>query len=501
MGSPDVFPFKSNIDLDRNSSRHLYLQLCDQIIGFIKSGKLAPSSKLPGSRKLSEDLEVHRKTVVAAYDELISQGWIESIPARGTFISQDLPIVSPKKLRSFSNTSSNKNTAGFNFKKRKHLIRKEIDTIQAALKIDDGVPDHRLAPIEDIAKIYRNITKKVHHRELLTYGDIYGNMDLRKALVIYLNQTRGLKITVDNILITRGSQMGIYLASQLLLNDKKTIITGTTNYMTADNTFTEAGGIIKRVSVDAQGIKTNEIEKICKEQPISAIYVTTHHHHPTTVTLSAERRMHLLDLAQQYNFAIIEDDYDYDFHYSNAPILPLASNDTLGNVIYIGGFTKIIAPALRIGYFIAPKEVVDEAARLRRILDRQGDTLLEQTLARMISNGDVQRHSNKVRRIYKSRRDLFCKLLQKKLTNYFEFEIPKGGMAVWVQLKKPYHWDLVIAESHKQNLVFINDWKRYDNDNTDHNGFRIGFAKFNEEEIHTIINTLEEVMESIDEKK
>ncbi|AXT49868.1 PLP-dependent aminotransferase family protein [Aquimarina sp. BL5] len=500
MSSPAIFPFKSNIDLDRNSNRHLYLQLCDQMIGFIKSGKLAPSSKLPGSRKLSEDLSIHRKTVIAAYDELMSQGWIESIPARGTFVSQDLPIVNPKKLKDFSTIIDTKNTAGFNFKKRKHLIRKGIKTLLIALKIDDGVPDHRLAPIEDIAKIYRNITKKAHHKELLMYGDIYGNINLRKALVIYLNQTRGLKITVDNILITRGSQMGIYLASQLLLNDKKTIITGNTNYMTADNTFTEAGGIIKRVSVDAQGINTNEIETICKEESISTIYVTSHHHHPTTVTLSAERRMHLLALAQQYKFAIIEDDYDYDFHYSNAPILPLASNDTDGNVIYIGGFTKIIAPALRIGYFIAPKEVVDEAARLRRILDRQGDTLLEQTLARMISNGDVQRHSNKVRRIYKARRDLFCKLLQNKLGDFFDFEIPKGGMAVWLQLKKPYHWDLIISAAQKQNLVFINDWKRYDNNNSGHNGFRIGFAALNEEEIIEVIEKLAEIIPNTIEK-
>ncbi|WP_298540438.1 PLP-dependent aminotransferase family protein [uncultured Aquimarina sp.] len=500
MSSPVIFPFKSNIDLDRKSNRHLYLQLCDQMIGFIKSGKLAPSTKLPGSRKLSEDLNVHRKTVIAAYDELMSQGWIESIPARGTFVSQDLPIVNPKKLQNNDISNRTSETVGFPFKKRKHLFRKEIETMQAAFKIDDGVPDHRLAPIEDIAKTYRNITKKTHHRALLTYGDIYGNIELRKALVPYLNQTRGLKITIDNVLITRGSQMGIYLASQLLLNNQNVIITGNTNYMTADNTFTEAEGIIKRVSVDKQGMNTNEIEKICKKQIISAIYVTSHHHHPTTVTLSAERRMHLLQLSQQYNFAIIEDDYDYDFHYSNAPILPLASNDTHGNVIYIGGFTKIIAPALRIGYFIAPKEVVDEAARLRRILDRQGDTLLEQTLARMISNGDVQRHSSKVRRIYKTRRDLFCKLLQEKLGDFFDFEIPKGGMAVWVKLKKPYHWDLVITESRKQNLTFINDWKRYDNDNSGHNGFRIGFAKFNEEEIYNVIEILETVMKVLELK-
>ncbi|MBW1298718.1 PLP-dependent aminotransferase family protein [Aquimarina litoralis] len=496
MSSPVVFPFKSNIILDRNSNRHLYLQLCDQMIGFIKSGKLAPSTKLPGSRKLSEDLEIHRKTVVAAYDELMSQGWIESIPAKGSFVSKDLPIVVPKKFQNGKNIDPN-NVIGFSFKKRKHLMIRGIEKIKAPLKVDEGVPDHRLAPIEEIAKNYRNITNKVHHQDLLGYGDTYGNMDLRKALVSYLNQSRGLKTTVDNILITRGSQMGIYLASQLLLHDQKTIITGNTNYMTADNTFIEANGSVKRVSVDDQGINTKEIATICKQQKVSAVYVTSHHHHPTTVTLSAERRMHLLSLAQQYRFAIIEDDYDYDFHYCNAPILPLASNDTQGNVMYIGGFTKIIAPALRIGYFIAPKEVVDEAARLRRILDRQGDTLLEQTLARMIINGDVQRHSNKVRKIYKERRDLFCDLLSEKLDNYFDFKVPNGGMAVWVQLKKQYNWDTVMAEALKLDVAFNPEWRRYDNENLGHNGIRIGFAALNKEEIHTVISTLEKVMASI----
>ena len=497
MSSPVVFPFKSTIHLDPNINRPLYLQLSDQVIGFIKSGILAPRSKLPGSRTLSNDLSIHRKTVIAAYDELIAQGWIESKPARGTFVSHSLPILTPKKLHKYSIPKNGIYQAGFEFKKRAHLERKGLKTISTPIKIDDGVPDHRLAPIEDIARNYRSIVKKAHHKDLLSYGDPYGNIELRKALVSYLHQSRGLKVSIDNIVITRGSQMGIYLASQLLLCTKKTIITGNTNYMTADNTFTEATGIIKRVSVDAHGINTYEIESICKQQQISAVYVTSHHHHPTTVTLSAERRMHLLDLAQRYHFAIIEDDYDYDFHYNNAPILPLASNDTKGNVIYIGGFTKIIAPALRIGYFIGSKDVVEEAVQLRRIIDRQGDSLLEQTLARMIRNGDVQRHSNKVRKIYKKRRDLFCKLLQEKLGDFLDFEIPKGGMAVWVILKKSYNWDIIIAEALQQNIAFNPEWKRYDNDNSGHNGIRIGFAILNEDEINRTIDSLEQVFNSI----
>lgn len=493
-----MFPFKNNIHLQRSANRNLYLQLCDQIIGFIKSGKLPPSTKLPGSRKLAEDLDIHRKTVIAAYEELISQGWIETIPARGTFVSSSLPIINPKKINRLVSQNHIKEKSGFPFLTRPHLLRNTNKiTSQKTLRIDDGCPDHRLAPIDEIAKVYRNITKKSHYENLLTYGSIYGNSELRKTLVTYLNQTRGLHITIDNILITRGSQMGIYLASQLLLPPKNKIIVGNTNYMTADDTFKEAGGYIQQVPIDDEGIDTNAIEKLCEINQIAAVYVTSHHHHPTTVTLSAERRMHLLQLAQRYNFAIIEDDYDYDFHYSNAPILPLASNDNNGNVIYIGGFTKIIAPAMRIGYLIAPKDFIDEAASLRRIIDRQGDALLEQTLAQMISTSDVQRHCNKVLKIYKERRDLFCSLLEENLGDYFSFEAPKGGMAVWIKLCKTYDWDTICIQAQKLNLEINPDWRRYDNDNSRHNGIRMGFASLNKQEIHEAIHRLVKVFNTI----
>ncbi|MBG6129789.1 GntR family transcriptional regulator/MocR family aminotransferase [Aquimarina sp. EL_43] len=498
-----MFPFKNNIVLVRDSNRNLYLQLCDQIIGFIKSGKLPPSTKLPGSRKLAEALNVHRKTVISAYEELISQGWVETIPTKGTFVTSSLPIINPKNFVRPVLKNSTKEKSGFSFLTRSHLVRKpKHKTDKKMLVVDDGCPDHRLAPIEEIAKVYRNITKKSHHENLLTYGSTYGNLELRKNLVTYLNQTRGLHITVDNILITRGSQMGIYLNSQLLLSAKnKVIVVGNTNYMTADNTFKEAGARIEQVPVDDQGLDTNAIEKLCKIKQINAVYTTSHHHHPTTVTLSAERRMHLLQLAQYYNFAIIEDDYDYDFHYNNAPILPLASNDDHGNVIYIGGFTKIIAPAIRIGYLVASKDFVDEAARLRRIIDRQGDTLLEQTLAQMISTGDVQRHCNKVLKIYKTRRDLFCSLLKEKLGNYFDFEIPKGGMAIWVKLNKAYNWDVICNEAEKLDIELNPDWRRYDNDNSRHNGIRMGFASLNEEEILEVIERLVKVFEFVKQNK
>lgn len=489
-----MFPYKSSILLDRKAQRNLYLQLCDQMIKHIKSGKLPPATRLPGTRTLANDLQIHRKTVIAAYDELIAQGWIETLPSRGTYVNRMLPIVNPADFDRENSKQKTTTISSFSFSKRSNLMYSSITFDDSPkIQIDDGSPDHRLAPIEELSKTYRNIAKKSYHQNLFAYGSTYGNLDLREKLVKYLNQTRGLNISLENILITRGSQMGIYLASQLLFNKRDTVVVGNTNYLTANYTFEEAGATIAHIPVDNQGIDTNAMEALCKKTKIKAIYVTSHHHHPTTVTLSAERRMHLLQLAKQYGFAIIEDDYDYDFHYSNAPILPLASNDNYGNVIYIGGFTKIIAPAMRIGYLIAPKDFIDEASNMRRIIDRQGDMVLEKTMAQLIKAGDIQRHTSKVLKIYKSRRDLFCSLLKERLSNYFEFEVPKGGLAVWVTLNNKYNWDDVVARSGSLKLELNPEWRRYDPNNLKHNSIRMGFASLNEEEIHKTIDILEEV--------
>jgi GntR family transcriptional regulator/MocR family aminotransferase len=485
-----MFPYKTSILLDRSRNQSLYLQLSKQIINLIKENRLPSKTKLPGSRTLSELLGVHRKTVVACYDELILQGWIESIPKKGTFIHSNLPELEQQKL-SDETKNKFKENVGFDFYKSEILQNTLNNNFEKVTLINDGVSDGRLAPINEIARIYRRITSKKEAYKHLTYSSTFGNEKLRIVLAEYLNKTRGLHISKDNILITRGSQNGIYLTTQLLLKDGDTVIVGTTNYIAADITFQNQKANLVRVNVDENGLDTCQIEAICKKQQIKAVYVTSHHHHPTTVTLSAERRIHLLNLAQKYRFAIIEDDYDYDFNYNHSPILPLASHDTNGNVIYIGSVCKTVAPVFRIGYLIASKEFVNEASNLRRIVDRQGDALLELTFAEFIKNGDLDRHIKKMLKVYKVRRDLICKLLKEELSDYFQFEIPKGGMAIWLKLDPTISWK-VISKIALENDLIIGDWKRYDPAKTKHNAIRLGFATYNEEEIYELIEKLKQ---------
>jgi GntR family transcriptional regulator/MocR family aminotransferase len=490
-----MFLNSATFKLDRTSKQALYLQLSNRFIELIKNRKLHPETKLPGSRTLAENLNVHRKTVVACYEELLLQGWVESIPKKGTFVNGDLPELKAHNFLSSNENKVTKNT-GFKFYKNKFSSRKKNINNDSFMYLNDGVSDTRLTPTDDLARIYRRICSRKHIYKDMSYGSLFGNEKLRKTLVNYLNKTRGLNICKDNILITRGSQMGIYLTSKLLLKKNDSIIVGASNYSSADVTFQNSEAQLIRVSVDENGINIQEIEAICKRKEIKAVYVTSHHHHPTTVTLSAERRIHLLNLAKKYSFAIIEDDYDYDFNYNHSPILPLASHDTNGNVIYIGSVCKTVAPVFRIGYLIAPKEFVLEAANERRYIDRQGDALLELTFEEFIINGDLDRHIKKVMKVYKTRRDLFCLLLKEQFLGVFSFEIPKGGMAVWVQLNHKYSWKNVAVTARKYKLE-IGEWQRYDAVNSGHNSIRMGFATYTTEEIYELISRLSKTINEI----
>ena len=490
-----MFPYKTSFSLDRKSNQALYLQLANQFIQLIKDRKLLPNTKLPGSRTLANLLTVHRKTIVACYEELLLQGWVESIAKKGTFVHADLPELFQQEFVK-SKVKKAHLKIGFSFYKSTSLTRKPPESKEDFMYLNDGISDVRLTPTEDLARIYRRISSRKHIYKEMSYGSTFGNEKLRKTLSNYLNQTRGLNTSSENILITRGSQMGIFLSSKLLLNEDDKIIIGETNYTSADASFLERKAKLIRISVDENGLVTQEIEQICKKKAIKAVYVTSHHHHPTTVTLSAERRIHLLNLSKKYNFAIIEDDYDYDFNYNHSPILPLASHDVNGNVIYIGSVCKTVAPVFRVGYLIAPKEFVNEAANQRRIIDRQGDALLELTFEEFIKNGDLDRHIKKVMKVYKARRDLFCSLLRERFSDVFRFEKPKGGMAVWLTLHKKYSWKSIadIARKHK---LEIGDYTRYDHADTKHNSIRVGFATYSEEEIYELINRFSKIIDEV----
>lgn len=490
-----MLPYKTLIEIQKNSNTPIYLQIANSFIINIRKGIIKPGTKLPGTRVLSKEFSVHRKTVICAFDELTAQGWIISIPKKGAVVSTSLPEVLPSSFKQTNILSTDYPiTTGYKLKENK-LLGNVIKNNSNLIELIDGFPDVRLAPIEILGRTYRGILQRPGTKKLLNYADVEGNYYLREVLSNYMNQSRGLKTRAENIFITRGSQMSIYLLSHLLLNKGDNIIVGETNYFVANMTFTYLHANLITTTVDEFGICVDEIETICLKIKVKALYITSHHHYPTTVTLSSERRIKLLSLAERYKFAIIEDDYDYDFHYSMSPILPIASADTNGMTAYVGSFNKSIAPAFRVGYIVGPQNLIKELAKLRRIIDRQGDLILEQVFAEMINEGEIKRHIKKTQRIYHERRDYMCDLLTQNLGKEIKFKIPDGGLAIWAQFEKSI--DLVsITEKALKKGLSISNGSIHNPINKNLNSTRLGFASLTFQEAEKAVQILSSIIKN-----
>jgi GntR family transcriptional regulator/MocR family aminotransferase len=276
--------------------------------------------------------------------------------------------------------------------------------------------------------------------------------------------------------------MGIYLASQLLIEPGDVVAVGIPNYTAADVTFRLCGAELLQVPIDENGMDVQFLEQILQAKKIKAVYVIPQHHFPTTVTMSMERRRKLIELARIHAFAIIEDDFGFDFHYGDEYYLPLISMDQNQSVIYIGSFSKTFAPALRIGFLAGPPKFVDAAAALRKYIDIQGDTLFEEAFASLFEAGEIDRHFRKATKIYKERRNLCCEILAAEFGNLIAFDIPEGGLAVWSRFEKTDDLIKVPVRAMAKGLHISTDNFHKDGFSAT-SGLRIGFASLEQDEM------------------
>lgn len=423
-------PWDFNIVVRKNSNVAVFLQIAHAVIEEIKRGRLVPGAALPGSRELAQSLEINRKTVIQAYAELEAQGWVTSEKTRGTFVSAQLPEIE-------ANSTEGPRGGGIPERPDFRLVGSapNIPLIlpeKNVLVFDDGAPDTRLIPVDALSRAYRNALAQRVGRGRLGYGDPRGTVELRTAISAMLNMDRGLTTTPDNICLTRGSQMAIYLSALILAGPGDAMVMEELSYPPAREAFRLAGAEVVPVALDSQGMRVDELEKICRKKRVRAVYVTPHHQFPTTVLMKPERRLRLLALAAQFGFAIVEDDYDHEFHFVHQPMLPLASADLWGKVVYIGSFSKILSPSLRLGYLVGPKSFIDRAASEIMMIDRQGDPATEGAVAELIASGELRRHTRKVMKLYGERREYFAGLLKSQFGTRVNFAMPDGGLAFWV---------------------------------------------------------------------
>lgn len=469
-----------NLVVTKTSGLAVYLQIAQQIIDEIQRGRLVPSTDMPGTRELAEQLSVNRKTVVLAYDELIAQGWLTTENRRGTFVSPSLPNFSLPINQ--ANLAANEISLPEFTSYTEQLVAEDYGPSDHIIDFNDGIPDTRLIPIRMLSRAFRHALLVSARANKLGYDNPKGMLALRNSIAVMLNLERGLNVEVDNICIVRGSQMGIFLAARILTRPNDYIVFERLSYPPAREAFKSCGARILNVGQDEHGIDVNELKELCIKHPIRAIYVTPHHQFPTTVMMSAERRLKLLVLAKQFGFLIIEDDYDHEFHFSHHPVLPLASADHADRVIYVGSLSKVLAPSLRVGYIVASKGFINQCAAEIMLIDRQGNSVTELAIAELMDSGEIKRHIRRTLKIYNERRNVLMALIKNELGAFVSFDPPNGGLAIWLNLKDGIDINQLVRNSLTEQVRIL-PWSLFSESNLEINAIRLGFGNLNVDEL------------------
>ena len=403
----------ASVWLDRESHFTLQNQLVDQIKHWIQGGALVPGEPLPSTRDLAEQLRVSRNTVVYAYDRLMGEGYVEPRARSGVFVSSSLSI--PKRT-SRSPRPETLATPG--------AQEQPAPTLRTPSPFRPCQPDVTLFPIVMWNRL-RGRVMRSNGSNLLHYQAICssGFPELRERLAVYLRDHRGVQCEWRQIVITAGSQQALNLLGQLIIKRGDRVYMEDPGYLGARLAWQHAGAKMVSGAIDEQGLNVPDVRK----PRFALIYTTPSRQFPTGVSLSLVRRMSLIDYAISTKTWIVEDDYDSEFRFTARPLPSLQSLDTGGRVIYVGTFSKVLFPSLRLGYVVLPVNLVDEFNELKALMDDHGPLIDQATLALFLESGAFHSHIRRCRRAYAERQQVFldtCEHLRIPL----DFHSTDGGM-------------------------------------------------------------------------
>jgi GntR family transcriptional regulator/MocR family aminotransferase len=459
----------------------LFKRIAESLVREVRRGRLRAGDKLPSSRGLAASLGVHRNTVLAAFDELETQGYIETVPARGTFVAADLPRVSAAQARRYERSKQAK------LRLAKAPLAPSIKPIESdTLALLGGMPDLREVPTAALARGYRSALRQAP--STLDYQSVYGQPRFLSVFARFLAESRGVVAEEGEMLVTRGSQQALHLAARALSRPGSVIAVERAGYPPAWEGFRQAGATLRPVRTDAHGLVVSDLKKLCAEEDVCAVYVTPHHQYPTTVTMSGPRRLELLKLAEHKRFVIIEDDYDHEFHFESEPVLPLASQDSAGVVLHIGTLSKVFAPGLRLGYAVGQQALIESMAHSRAYQDRQGDHVTELALAYLIEDGELGAHIRRMHRVYEARREVLFEALEKHIPDLV-FDRPSGGLAVWAKHGRKISatdW----ADRAAKKKVLVQPARGFFMDGKNRPYLRLGYARLDEGELKEAVRRL-----------
>jgi GntR family transcriptional regulator/MocR family aminotransferase len=475
--------WRFSVTLDPSSPVAVYAQIARALTDDIRRGRLRANDPLPGSRALAQTLGVHRNTVLAAYDALRAEGWISAEPGAATRVTAAMPDARPRREPTRSPARVGFAVAGG------AEDPDESGALQGLVRISDGTPDPRTLPSLALSRALR-AALRAGGTEVLGYGHPAGHPGLRAGVAQMLSEARGVAATPDDVVITAGSQGALDLLARALIRPGDRVAVERLGYRPAWDALRAAGAALVPVAVDDDGMRVEDLDAL---GPLRAVYLTPQHQYPCTVTLSAARRVRLLDLARARGVAVFEDDYDHEFHYDARPVLPLASADRAGVVCYVGSLSKVVAPGLRVGWLHAPAPVVREVVRLRTIAGRHNDGPMQHALAGLLDEGELQRQVRRVRRVLHARRDAALEAVREVFGARLEVRPPAGGMTLWATVPGGVElagWKRAAREAG----LHLRVGAEFDLEGRETPALRLGYGQMDERAFRAALKTLGRVM-------
>jgi GntR family transcriptional regulator / MocR family aminotransferase len=506
--------------LDPKSSTPLYRQLYEQLRQEILTGSLPPGTRLPATRTFARSHGISRNTVLVAFEQLLYEGYLRGKVGSGTYVEDILPdeLLHPPVLQSpvlkglapfpdstpsdlthapsynLNHTHAGLSQRGIRIATNPVAPVRNWEQLEISQAFRPGVPALDEFPFKIWSRLAARRWRNAESR-LFGYTNPAGYQPLRKEIAAYVQAARGVRCSAEQIIIVAGSQQAIILAANLLTDTGDAVWIEDPCYMGARGALLSSGMQLVPVPVDQEGLVVSE--GIVRSPQARMVYVTPSHQFPTGVTMSLARRLALLQWARRTGSWILEDDYDGEYRYMGRPLASLQGLDTAGRVIYIGTFSKVLFPSLRLGYLVAPRQLVDAFTEARGTFDRNAPIHEQMVMTDFIVEEHFARHIRRMRTLYEERQHILLAAIQEYLPEQLLVQQNEAGMHLVARLTDPQGYntpDTEIVRLAADNGVAVNALSRYYIEHEPHNALLMGFAAYNERMIHDGIKKLAHVL-------
>jgi GntR family transcriptional regulator/MocR family aminotransferase len=491
-----IFTMDFVINIDSQAALPLHRQVYEELRRAILSGRLAPGQRLPSTRSLSLSLGISRATVTQSYEQLLSEGYLETTIGSGTFVCHQIPddLLGTAPIESTPQVTSSSIALSAYGASLTDSSLFRLPEPEAQISFSYGRPAFDKFPID----LWRKLLSRhcCAAQDVLDYtNDSMGYQPLREAIASYLARSRAVKCNAEQIIIIGGSQQGLDLITRLLIDRGDWIAVEEPGYLGARRAFLAQGACLFPVSVDNSGLIVSNLTTGITPN-IKLIYVTPSHQFPTGALLSLPRRLELLAWAQKSGAMIIEDDYDSEYRYGQRPIPALQGLDQGNSVIYVGTFSKVIFPALRLGYLVIPDNLVDIFTRAKWLADRQSSLLEQHALTDFITEGHLERHIRRMRSLYGQRRQTLVESLIYHFAEQVKILGENAGMHLMVKMHTTLSNEEIIQRA-AQVGVGINAAHPYYLKTSPSREFVLGYAELNEQQIQEGVRRLAQIFNNV----